>query len=232
MSFEKSKLLIRERLHQLRWRKVHTRIFSLIIVPPILTCILYPLHEPEIFHLKEHQSADFNLQQDLFEGQPTSWRSVIADILETPLHLDWYTVTLYNKSTSAFTNCISVNPSLLFLKFNEGSRIANASLHETATLRQYAHHAIHYPYYLPTGESASFTTQTSKDVSIENGYMTGGGCGETMPSTEQIPVYKYDLRGTFQPYAPTWFAKLLVLYALCISLFASYLSIRAWLREK
>lgn len=207
----------------------------MLLLPPVLFVVcLYPLTEKVIFNGKDYQQADFTID-NLFKKEPSIFINLLRDIFSAPLSLDWYKVSIVNRSTQESSDCVFTEPSIIRISFYEGDprRYGITDFKEEILETNNGYYKSKYPdYHLRSGDSAFFIAPSWEKYSINGGLLFSGDCKHKIDTPYDYEGLKltYDYDISIKPYLPSWFVRLLVICTLWVLLFSSILSIRHWLK--
>lgn len=209
--------------------KIWRKFLILFIFPILIVFYLYPPTEKIIFNGKEYQKADFKISdKNFFQKKPT-FKNLMADIFSVPLFLDWYKVSIINRSSQESLGCLKYEPLIIRFNFIEGDpRIYGTNLKEGVIEGGYNSK---YPeYYLRSGESFFFIAPSSGKYVIDGGLLIGGcqiGSGFDTDFLDLTPDYKISIK----PYWPAWFMRLFVIFIFWGFSFSTAVSLVDWLKR-
>jgi len=217
---KKNKCFVCSKIAKL-WNNIKVRKIRLliifIIIPLAIAFVLFPPWEK--IDLGYSDKEEITIQDEVFAK--LSLRSLMADALQVPLGLKWYTIYIVDKSTVEYENCLKLQPVIMRLIFDKGNpeKYLKTSLEKNQTLET----GKWIIYELSSSRKAHFTYLASDDFTIRAMYEYG--CDQPTPKNEEgynkYPILKPEYQVYARPYPPSLIAKYISIFILWLVVFSS-----------
>ncbi|PIR85755.1 hypothetical protein COU14_02675 [Candidatus Kaiserbacteria bacterium CG10_big_fil_rev_8_21_14_0_10_44_10] len=216
--------------------KLLAKISVLLLLPVLFSLYLYPVKEKVIFDGSVYQQHDFTVENLI--QKDSVFINAVAEILNAPLVLNWYTVGIKNIKPEQVGSCGGQT----YFTFLTGNPFKYSSNLKETTFETGMYYKDTEPdsrpyYYIPFGEEAYFIAPSSEVYSFNGGISLwdcepGQNVDENMKlaANQRESLFNYYI--SLSPYWPVWFMRLVLIYFAWFILLASLVSIYDWLKRQ
>ncbi len=204
------------------------RLASILVMPIVLTQLLYPIEGLESDAIP---TGEFKIA-NLFENNPT-FKTLLASTLQRPFHLDWYTVTVDYYSSYFDSNCFTPNiPTHRSIKFTDG----NPTLYENNfDSNRWVEESDELVYKIKTGERVYFITSPSQKYVLSGETVTTSGPCEDLEFSPNGAPNGYlinNLVFSVKPLKSVWLLQLLIITLIWIAAVSSVINVKDWIQKR